>query len=129
MVQPDITSDTAQRLARLDSLANRLDSKFTIPGTRLRFGWDSVLGLVPGLGDLVTTGPAVYMMLEAYRMGAQKRTMARMAANSGLDLVIGGIPVIGDAFDLLFKANKRNIALLKSDIARHARPKEETHYA
>ena len=121
--------DTAARLARLDRLADRLDAKFRIPGTPIRFGWDSILGLLPGIGDLITTGPAAYMLVEGWRMGARKRTLVRMAANSGLDLLVGGVPIAGDAFDLVFKANKRNIALLKSDISRHARHTQEVSHA
>ncbi len=82
----------------------------------MRFGWDSLLGLVPGLGDVATIGPAAYLLYRGRAMGARKRTLARMAANSGVDLVIGAIPVVGDLFDVLFKANIRNIDLLKADI-------------
>ncbi|MFP7672810.1 DUF4112 domain-containing protein [Marivita sp. S0852] len=118
--------DLDQKIARLDRLADRLDTRFRIPGTGLRYGWDSILGLVPGIGDLATSGPAAYVVFEAWRMGARKRTLVRMAANSGIDLVIGGVPLFGDMFDLFFKANRRNLALLKSDIARNARQSKET---
>ncbi len=112
-------------LQELERLAHRLDRQFRIPGTSVRFGWDSLLGLVPGLGDVATIGPAAYLLYRGRAMGARKRTLARMAANSGVDLVIGAIPLVGDLFDVLFKANIRNIDLLKADIgAQHtATPK------
>lgn len=121
--------DRAARLARLDRLAHRLDARFRVPGTGVRAGWDSILGLVPGIGDLATAGPAAYMLVEGWRLGARKRTLLRMFANSGVDLLIGGVPILGDAFDVFFKANQRNIALLKSDIARYARQIKETAHA
>lgn len=107
--------DTAARMSRIARVANLMDTRYRIPGTPIRVGWDSILGLVPGIGDLATTGPAAWMIYEAHGMGARKRTLARMAANSGLDLLIGGIPLIGDAFDLVFKANRRNLALLERE--------------
>ena len=107
-----------RRLARLERIASTLDARFRLPGTQLRFGWDSIVGLVPGIGDLVTSVPAAYMIYEGARMGARKRTIARMTANSAIDLVVGGIPLLGDAFDLLFKSHKRNAALLTQEANR-----------
>lgn len=109
-------ADTARRLARLDRLADQLDTRFSLLG--IRFGWDSILGLIPGIGDLATAAPGVYIISEAARMGTRRRTLARMAVNSGTDFVIGGIPLLGDIFDVAFKANRRNIALLKREMAR-----------
>lgn len=114
---PQTTTDTARRLARLDRIADRLDTRYRIPGTPFRFGWDSILGLIPGAGDLITAGPAALFLLEGWRMGARKRVLARMTLNSAADLLIGGVPVLGDAFDLFFKANRRNLALLKAELA------------
>lgn len=111
--------DIAARLDRLDRLADRLDTRFSLFG--IRFGWDSLLGLIPGIGDVATTVPGVYIISEAARMGASRRVLARMGLNTATDFVIGGIPVIGDLFDIGFKANRRNIALLRRDMARPAR--------
>lgn len=108
--------DIAARLKRLDRLAHRLDAQFRIGG--IRFGWDSILGLIPGVGDLATAGPGAYMIYEASQMGARRRVLARMALNTATDFVIGGVPILGDLFDLAFKANRRNIALLKREMAR-----------
>ncbi|SHH78044.1 DUF4112 domain-containing protein [Marivita hallyeonensis] len=130
MPAPLTASEKDRRLARMQTLARRLDSQFRIPGTRIRFGWDSVLGLVPGLGDLITVGPAALMIVEAYRLGVRKRTLIRMGANAAADFVLGGVPVIGDAFDLFFKANRRNLALVEADLGRHAPlTAEEKKYA
>jgi len=106
----------AAHLADLDRLSRFMDSRFRIPGTGIRFGWDSVLGLVPGVGDLAAFGPAAYLPYRAYAMGARKRTVARMAVNTGLDVTLGAVPLLGDAFDIYFKANKRNVALLRDEL-------------
>lgn len=109
-------SDHTARLARLDRLANTLDSKFRIPLLGIPVGWDSILGLIPGVGDLITLGPGAWIIVEGHRMGARKRVLGRMALNTGVDTVIGGIPLIGDAFDLFFKSHRRNVALLRRDL-------------
>lgn len=108
--------DHTARLARLDRLANTLDSKFRIPLLGIPVGWDSILGLIPGVGDLITLGPGAWIIVEGHRMGARKRVLGRMALNTGVDTVIGGIPLIGDAFDLFFKSHRRNVALLRRDL-------------
>lgn len=106
------------RIARLDKLATRLDGQFRIPGLGLRVGWDSILGLIPGVGDFATALPGAAMFYEARRMGARKRAAARIAANTGVDLILGTVPLVGDAFDLFFKSHRRNIAILKAELSR-----------
>ena len=118
-----------KRLARLTRIAERLDGRFRLPGTGIRFGWDSILGLVPGVGDLVTTGPSLWMIYEGWQMGARKRVLAKMGANAMVDLTIGGLPLIGDAFDLYFKSHRRNVALLKRDLANPKYAIREASYA
>lgn len=103
----------ATALRDLEVLADWLDSRFRIPGTGIRFGLDSVLGLVPGVGDAATTVPAAYMLYRAHRMGVPKTVLARMGWNVAIDLVVGAIPLVGDLFDLGFKANRRNVDLLR----------------
>jgi len=100
-------------IRRLEAIADWLDSKFVIPGTKLRFGLDFVLGILPGVGDGVAAVPAAYLILEAQRLGAPPALLMRMGFNVLLDLAVGAIPLVGDLFDLGFKANRRNIALLK----------------
>jgi hypothetical protein len=103
-------------IARLDKLSTMLDSQYRVPGTSLRFGWDTILGLVPGIGDAVTFVPSAYLIYRAHKLGARKRTIGKMAFNSGLDATLGAVPLLGDAFDLLYKANNRNFALLRAEL-------------
>ena len=105
-------------LAELDDLAAWLDSRWRIPGTRIRFGLDAVLGLVPGIGDLAATGPALYLVWRARDLGVPKRLLARMLANVGLDTLAGSVPLVGNIFDLFFKASRRNHALLRDHVSR-----------
>lgn len=109
--------DRQAEIARLDRLADLLDSRFRVPVVGWRFGLDSLLGLIPGVGDVAALGPAAYLIYQAHRLGADKGTIGRMTANAGIDFVIGGVPLVGDAFDVVFKANRRNIELLKRDLA------------
>lgn len=102
-----------QRLARLDALASLMDSAVVIPGTNIRFGADAVIGLVPGIGDLLTAGISCLIILEARRMGAPSHVVARMIGNVAIDGLAGAIPVVGDIFDVAFRANLRNMRLLR----------------
>lgn len=106
------------RVARLDRLATQLDTKFRLPVLNIPVGWDSILGLIPGVGDVATALPGVAMIYEASLMGARKRAQLRMAANTGVDLAIGAIPLVGDVFDLFFKSHRKNIRILKDELAR-----------
>ena len=105
-------------IAQLDRLAYRMDSLFRVPGTQIRIGLDSILGLVPGIGDALALAPAGYILYKARQHGAPRRMLARMAFNTGLDAVVGTIPLIGDLFDVGFKANRRNVALLRKHLER-----------
>ena len=131
MVQTSLPSaDTADRLARIARDAALLDSRFRLPVIGVRVGWDSILGVIPGIGDAVTTVPAGWMIWQGYQMGARKRTLARMGLNAGIDLIVGGVPIIGDLFDVAFKSHKKNLALLQSDMQRriiHASSEEVAH--
>lgn len=103
-------------IEKLDKLSSLLDSRYRIPGTPIRFGWDSLLGIIPGVGDLASLGPSAYLIYRAHALGARKRTIGRMAVNTGLDFFVGAVPVLGDVFDLVFKANNRNFALLRDEL-------------
>lgn len=96
----------ARRLARL------LDRAVTVPGTRFGIGLDGLIGLVPGVGDAAGGALSLYVLYLGYRAGASASVLVRMAANVALDVVVGGVPLLGDLFDLGFKANERNVALL-----------------
>ncbi|MBC8134062.1 MAG: DUF4112 domain-containing protein [Deltaproteobacteria bacterium] len=93
-------------------LADWLDTRFAIPGTNIRFGFDSVIGLVPGIGDLITTVLGAYIIVRARELGAPPLLIARMIANLLIDSVVGIVPVFGDIFDLAFKSHVRNVRLL-----------------
>jgi hypothetical protein len=112
----DASNDRA--LVALRKWAVLLDSAFQVPGTRLRFGLDPIVGLLPGAGDLVTGFFSVMILLHSVRLRIPKVVVARMVLNTGLDLLVGAVPLVGDLFDAGFKANLRNMALLE----RHARP-------
>jgi hypothetical protein len=112
----DASNDRA--LVALRKWAVLLDSAFQVPGTRLRFGLDPIVGLLPGAGDLVTGFFSVIILMHSVRLRIPKVVVARMVLNTGLDLLAGAVPLLGDLFDAGFKANLRNMSLLE----RHARP-------
>ena len=103
----------AERMARLDKLATLMDAAIVIPGTNIRFGADAIVGLVPGIGDLVTAGISCLIILEARRMGAPNHLVARMIGNVAIDGLAGSVPIIGDLIDVAFRANLRNMRLLR----------------
>lgn len=107
-----------QTLRRLDALATLLDSAFVIPGTTIRMGIDGLIGLVPVVGDLVTTAISSYILYEARKLGVSKFTLARMAGNVAVDGIIGAIPIVGDMFDIAFRANRRNVRILRAHLER-----------
>jgi hypothetical protein len=111
----------AQRIARLDALASLLDTAFLVPGTNIRFGLDGLIGLVPGIGDAITTLMSLYIVQEARALGAPRHLIARMLVNVALDGVVGAVPLLGDAFDVMWRANRRNMALLQKHLAGEAR--------
>ena len=111
----------AERIARLDGLATLLDTAFFIPGTNIRFGIDAMMGLVPGIGDAITTAMSLYIVHEARQLGAPRHLIARMLANVALDGVVGAVPFLGDAFDVMWRANRRNMTLLRNYLDREAR--------
>ncbi|MGB2202837.1 MAG: DUF4112 domain-containing protein [Pseudooceanicola atlanticus] len=110
------------RLERLERLANTMDSAVRIPGTGIRLGLDSIVGIIPGIGDLLTAGPSAYIVSEAHNLGLPRRTLARMGLNIGVDWLIGTVPLIGDIFDIGWKANLRNVALIRQHLERGTLP-------
>lgn len=109
-----------QRLAQVQWLARMMDDNFRVPGTNLRFGWDSVLGLFPGLGDVLTSTISLLIVHHAWQTNASPLTLARMLGNVGVDFVVGAIPLVGDLFDFVFKANRKNARLLERHLTRQA---------
>jgi len=109
-------ADADLSLARLDALARIMDSAFQIPGTNIRMGVDALLGLLPGIGDAISASISSYLIWEAKQLGVSKLVLARMAGNVAIDTVIGAVPFAGDIFDVAYKANVKNIALLKKHV-------------
>lgn len=105
--------DHAAELDRLDRLATLLDSRWRLPLLGWRFGLDSVIGLVPGLGDAAGGLVSAYLVLQARRLGAPNHVLAMMAGNVALDVALGSVPVLGDLLDIGLKANRRNARLLR----------------
>jgi len=101
----------------LENLSHYLDGLFRVPGTGWRFGLDSLIGLIPNVGDTLTAFPAFYILVAGVRYGVPKITLLRMAFNIGLDYVVGSIPFVGDAFDFVWKANKQNMDLIRTRAA------------
>jgi hypothetical protein len=104
--------DETEVLRQLDRLASLLDDRFRIPGTRIRFGLDPLIGLIPGLGDAVTTGLSTWLWFEARRLGVPKRVRVWMLWNIAIDTATGLVPLVGDLLDVGFKANRRNVNLI-----------------
>lgn len=105
-------SDFERRLCRLTTIAQIMDTALVVPGTNIRFGADSLLGLIPGAGDFVGAVISFAIINEVRRLGAPNALLARMIFNVGLDAVLGAVPLLGDAFDVYFKANQRNAQLV-----------------
>jgi hypothetical protein len=103
---------------RIDRLATLLDVAFLIPGTKVRFGVEALLRLAPGIGDAAASALSLYLIYEAYKLDVPATLLARMLGNVVLEAVVGAVPVAGDAFDVLFRANRRNVTLLRRHFAR-----------
>src|SRR5215210_9531311 len=97
----------------LEQLSRWMDGLFRIPGVGWRFGLDAIVGLIPGVGDLATTGVSFYILASAVRYRVPKITLLRMGLNVGIDYLLGALPVVGDLFDAWWKSNQMNVELLK----------------
>ena len=111
-------TDHHARLQRLEKMAHRMDSAIRIPVIGLRVGYDSIIGLIPGVGDILTLAPSAWIIIEAKRLGAPAHVISRMVANTATDTLIGMIPLIGDLFDATFKSNRKNVAILRDHLER-----------
>ncbi len=110
----DISADP--RVGRIRTLARMLDSAVTIPGTGIRVGADSILGIIPVVGDLGGAALSGYIVLASARLGAPASTLVRMLINIAIDTIVGSVPVLGDMFDVGWRANMRNADLLESHL-------------
>jgi hypothetical protein len=116
-------------LQRVDRLAMLLDARYRIPLTRIHFGWDAVVGLVPVVGDLLMAAVSLGLVRDARRLGASHRCVAQMAGYVGIDLLLGAIPIIGPVFDVFYRANLRVLQLLIEEIKRQCPPTESVRQA
>ena len=112
------TRSRGARIARIDALATLLDTALVIPGTTVRFGLDALIGLFPAVGDIITTALSLFIVHEAYQLGAPRHVIVRMLGNVAVDGVFGAVPLVGDAFDVLWRANRRNMRLLREWLER-----------
>jgi Domain of unknown function (DUF4112) len=101
---------------QLELLAYWMDTVFEIPGLGIRFGFDAIIGLIPGLGDILTSLISLYILAAARRYGVPRATLTRMAFNIAVDTTVGAIPFFGDVFDVYWKANVMNVALLRRHV-------------
>jgi C4-dicarboxylate transporter len=109
----DTLNSRRERLDRLDSLSRLLDIAFTMPGTNIRFGTEAIMRLVPGIGDAAASALSCLILYEAHRLGVPRRVMIRMAGNVAIEAAAGAVPVLGDLFDVAFRANRRNVRILR----------------
>jgi hypothetical protein len=116
-------TDVATRLRNVRVLARILDSSIPIPGTSWKIGFDPIVGLIPGIGDLIGAVLSGYIILEAARAEVPTLTLIRMLVNVGIDTVLGAVPAVGDVFDAAWKSNMKNVTLLERHLAAPAQEK------
>ena len=105
-------------LARIDMLSKLFDTAFTLPGSNVRFGVEALMRLVPGIGDAAASALSCYLLYEAHRLEVPQQVFARLVANVAIEGIVGAVPVFGDLFDVGFRANRRNVAILKEHFER-----------
>lgn len=106
----------AARLVRLRRLAWLVDGAFRLPGTKFRFGLNSLIGLTPGAGDAALAALSLYIVWEAHALGLPRQKLTKMLGNVGIEAVAGAVPILGDLFDMTFKANLRNLAIIEDHL-------------
>ena len=130
--EPEILSPRSKRSGKafddesLDMLSHLLDDFIRVPGTSIRFGLDGIVALVPGIGDLLQGIASSIIILAAWSRGVPKVVLGRMVANVGIEVVVGMVPVLGDMFDIAWKANRRNYALLTGSLAEPQRHRQRS---
>lgn len=113
MTQPSVSPAPRANVAGLRQLARLLDEAIRVPGTNVRFGLDAILGLIPGAGDVAGGILSTFIIVQAARLGAPRSVLARMVLNVAVDSIVGAVPILGDLFDIGWKSNTRNAALLE----------------
>jgi hypothetical protein len=118
-------SDRSTSIARLRRLAWLLDASFRIPFTQFRFGFDALIGLIPGVGDVAGAGMSAYVVFRAWREGVGSAKLAKMIGNVLVETAVGVVPILGDVFDAAYKSNLRNVKILLEELETSARPAED----
>jgi Domain of unknown function (DUF4112) len=116
---PGMGRDPQAVRLRVEAMEQLLERSFHIPGTKIPFGLDSVVGLIPVLGDIVTAVMGAYMVWEARNLGMSRFQLIRMAANVGIDTALGAVPLVGDAFDFIWRSNSKNLRIIKKHLDKH----------
>lgn len=116
---PGMGKDPASIRRRVEAMERMLEGMFVIPGINRRVGLDSIIGLIPGIGDLVTAAMGAWIIWEARNLGMSKLQLTRMAANVGVDSLVGAVPVLGDLFDFAFRSNTRNLRIIRRHLDKH----------
>jgi hypothetical protein len=114
-----VGADAASVRRRIEAMEKLLENSFTVPGVNYRIGLDSIAGLVPVVGDLVTAAMGMWLVWEAKNLGLPKWQIWRMTGNVAFDTAVGAIPVVGDAFDFLFRSNTKNLKVIKRHLDKH----------
>jgi hypothetical protein len=123
---PEVATVDHRRLERVRRVGYLLDNSIPIPGTRYRLGIDSLIGLVPGLGDIIGGVLSLFIIAQSARLGAPRTVLLRMGWNVAVDTLIGEVPILGDLFDIGYKPNLRNLALLEGYLSRPAEIERST---
>ncbi len=116
---PAMSKDPHAVRQRVEALEQLMERSFHIPGTKVPIGLDSIVGLVPVLGDIVTAAMGAYMVWEARNLGMSKWQLIRMAANVGVDTALGAVPLAGDLFDFIWRSNTKNLRIIKKHLDKH----------
>jgi Domain of unknown function (DUF4112) len=116
---PELGREPQHVRARVEAMEKLLERSFHVPGTKIPVGLDSIVGLVPVLGDIVTAAMGAYMVWEARNLGMSKWQLMRMTANVGVDTALGAIPLVGDVFDFVWRSNSKNLRIIKKHLDRH----------
>ena len=111
--------DPASIRARIETMERLLERSFMVPGTRFPVGLDALIGLVPVIGDFITTALGAYIVWEARNLGMSKWQLARMSTNVAADTALGLVPLVGDAVDLVFRSNSRNLKIIRRHLDKH----------
>lgn len=112
-------TDPASVRKRIEAMEMLLERSLKVPGTNIPIGLDSVIGLVPVIGDVIAAAMGAYIVWEARNLGLPKWKLARMAGNVALDTAVGAVPVVGDALDFIYRSNSRNLKIVKKHLDKH----------